>query len=477
MNTKRKHHPLLWIPTLSAAEEIPTAVITFVSLLMFLQFGAGMTMSALYSSLLFLPFVLKSFMRSKVRSMGYFKKNLHINQGLVFVLLMILELSIHYLPNKVWLLFIINFAMAMLCAWHDLLGRMYYDRMLYPRQQKVFNKTKIFASQATVIVTYGVLVIFVGFLEVMFRMPTEIQTKRLAWAMECYIVAGGFLVFFLANFLLLKNPRIHNPYRYESMKSAFQSEIRIIERIRQKDNALTIIVALFFLLLPQSLMFFTRVFFLLAQAREGGMECSIQEVGFAQGTIGVMAFGIGLIFGRYLISVFGAQRMFWFMAVPLALSPVFYMFMAYNPLVDNMCALCMMCFFAQLNFGFGLNICTLFIQYISGERYRNTVSYLYIPLIAGLMIVPMALSGWLCELLGYSLFFIINAASAPFAWLFLYVFKIRQKLIRVNEMTVTKNVHGKAENKYIHAKTDMKNNLETTNGTNTETRNNNAKNI
>ena len=413
---------------MSAAEEIPTAVITFISLLMFLQFGESMSVSSLYSGLLFLPFVMKSFIRTKVRSAGNFKMNLHIAEVCIFALLIFLEVCINLFAAKVWMIFLVLFFISTLCAWHDLLGRMYYDRMLYPRQQKVFNQTKILSAQVTIVLTYGVLIMFVGLLEVIFRMPTEILTKRLAWGMECYIIAGAFLVFMLLNFLLLKNPRICNPYRYESMLKTVQTEILVIERIKRKKNAMQVIVSLFFLLLPQALMFFTRVFFLLAKAEEGGLDCSIPELGFAQGTIGVIAFGFGVMLGRQLLFRFGLHRMFWFLAVPLTFSPMFYMVMSQNPMVDNMLAICLLCLFAQLFFGFGLNLCIPFVRFISGERYRNTIDYLYIPLVAAAMILPMSISGWLCELLGFKSFFILDSATAIVAWVILLIMGVRNKL-------------------------------------------------
>lgn len=425
---RHKHNPFLWIPTLSAAEEIPTAIITFVALLMFLQFGEGMAMSALYSSLLLLPYVLRSFFRSKVRSAGFFKKNIHISEGLIFMMLFGLEIYIRNFSIYVWALFLVLFVISSLCAWHDLLGRMYYDRMLYPRQQKVFNQTKIFASQTTQVLTYGVLIMFVGFLEVIFRMPTEVQTKHLAWAMECYLVGGVFLVLFLLNFLLLKNPRIHNPYRYETMRQTVKTEIQVIERIKKKPNAFLVVLSLFFLLLPQSLMFFTRVFFLLTKAEDGGLDCSVPEVGFAQGTIGVIAFGVGIVLGRKLLEKYSTARMFWFMVPPLTLSPAFYMAMSYHPILGDMLPTCFMCLFAQLFFGFGLNICLPFVRFISGERYRNTIGYLYIPLITGVMIIPMAISGWLCSRLGFRLYFTVDTSMAVVAWAVLLLLGIKNKL-------------------------------------------------
>lgn len=350
-----------------------------------------------------------------------------------------MEYSISQLRGNVLVLFLIMFIISSLCAWHELLGRMYYDRMLYPRQQKVFNKTKILAAQTTIVLTYGVLIMFVGLFEVVFRMPTEIQTKRLAWAMECYLIAGAFLCFLLANILLLKNPRIHNPYRYESMKNTVRHEMLIIDRIRQKQFSIRVILSLFFLLLPQALMFFTRVFFLLASETDGGLDCSIPEIGFAQGTIGVIAFGVGVLLGRKLLDKYGSQRMFWWMVVPLTLSPLFYMIMSYSPQVDNMLLLCVMCMLAQLFFGFGLNITIPFVRFISGERYRNTIGYLYIPLIAGVMIVPMGVSGLLCQYLGFKAFFTLDASLAVLAWAILLISGIKKIIDDIDEKLKVKN--------------------------------------
>lgn len=67
---------------------------------------------------------------------------------------------------------------------------------------------------------------------------------------------------------------------------------------------------------------------------------------------------------------------------------------------------------AQVLFGFGLNACIPYVRYISGERYRSTINYLYIPLVAFVMLVPMALSGWLVDCLGFDHFFALDALLA-----------------------------------------------------------------
>lgn len=432
MVSKKRHSPWIWIPNLCAAEEIPFAVVTYVALLMFLQFGSDETMASIYSGLLFLPWVMKSYLRSKVRNAGFFKRHIHIAEGMIFLCLMGIAVYLTEFRVRDWGLFIFMFVLSLLCAWHELIARMYYNRMLYPRQQELYNKTKMLSSQMTLIVTYGVLIIIAGFFEVFFR------SYQKAWAMESSLVAGGFLLFLLLNFITLQNPRIHNPYRYESLIGAFKNEMHVIERIKQKPNVARVIFSIIILLLPQALLFNTRVFFLMAPATNGGLDCSVQDVGFAQGTIGVVAFSLGIGLGRLLNEKLGEMKTFWPMVIVLTLSPLFYMLMSQNPLVGNMVALCCMTSLAQFCFGFGLNVCLVFVHFISGNRYRNTINYLYVPMIAGAMIVPLMASGWLSQLLTYDTYFLVLTCMAPIIWLVLLCCKTK-KVLTNNEFANVDN--------------------------------------
>ena len=405
------------------AEEIPSAVVVFVALLMFLQFGASETEAAVYSGLLFLPCAFKSYLYTKVRKAETFKWRIHLVEMLLFGCLMGVAVYLNECHVKVWVLFLFLFALSLLCAWHELLSRLYYDRMLSPREQSIYGTAKMVSSQMSLVVTYGVLIIVAGFFEVFFR------SYQKAWAMESALVAGGFLLFCISNAVLLRNPRAHSGYRYESLSVAVRNEWRVVERIRRKPHVLRVLLSLFFLLLPQALMFNTRVFFLLADVGQGGLGCSVQEVGFAQGTIGVLAFSFGLALGRALLQRQGARRLFWSMATLLTLSPFFYMLMAWHPLPDRMLPLCCMTFAAQFFFGFGLNLCSVYVCYISEERYRSTLNPLYVPLVAGTMLVPMLLSGWLSTHLGYAHFFALCVAAAPLAWGVLFLCQVKETLL------------------------------------------------
>ena len=203
------------------------------------------------------------------------------------------------------------------------------------------------------------------------------------------------------------------------MKESLKAEIHVIDRIRQQPYWFTPVLSLFFLLLPQSLMFYTRVIYLYDIRTRGGLGCSIQEIGFAQGTVGVIAFCIGLTIGRRILKSISLGQSFWPLALTLGISPLAYLTMTLlKP--DSLWTICACTSLAQFCFGLGLYACRLPVLYISGERYRNTINLLYIPLVATCIIPPAALSGWLTQWCGYHHFFMLDALSAPIGWMVTY---------------------------------------------------------
>ena len=399
--------PWTGVPTLFGAEEVPSAMVTFGALLMFLQCGASPARATLCAALLFLPWTLKSFVRSWIRRRGHFRHTIHWLEAAIFLSLVLVALSFPYGQGALFASLMLT---SLLCSWHELTARMYYERMLRPPLQCVFTTPKIFFSQTAVVLTYGMLIIAVGGLQVYYR---HIQH---AWSTGCYLLAGGFALFALYHLAALRPPAVGNRGASHTVSGSVKAEVHIIDRIRQKPGWLAPVISLFFLLLPQSLMFFTRTIYLYESRAQGGLGCSIQEIGFAQGTVGVMAFCLGLTLGRRLLLRGSPRRSFWLFAVALGLSPLVYLYMTLSP-PASLRGICACTCLAQFCFGLGLYACRLPVRYISGERYRNTINLLYIPLVATCLIPPAALSGWLASVCGYRLFFLLDALTAPLGWL------------------------------------------------------------
>lgn len=413
-----------WLPTLFAAEAIPSAMITFVALLMFLQLGVGWEWSTLLCSLLTLPWVMKSFVRAKLRQVGHFNWQLRfLELGMAFLLV---ALSFCFTDRFAaqWLIFACLFVLCLLCAAHELVARMYYERMLRPRWQRYYNSWKMFIAQSTVVLTYGVMVVGVGLLEVFYH--NRRTAISLSWSMAVYILAGIYLLLVIYNLFVLRPPRVTD-HTSSSLLSAVRAEIHVIDRIAHKPHWFGVVLCLAFLLLPQALLFHTRVLLFISSRTQGGLAVSLPWIGLIQGTVGVMAFSVGLAVGHWLLfrrpsSVLASssRSLLSLMVLLLGLSPLVYWALA-STLPSNLLVLCLAAFFAQLSFGFGLNATMPFVRYISGERYRNTINYLYIPLISFVMLLPMAASGWLVSVFGFLHFFLLNAFTVLLAYVAAYV--------------------------------------------------------
>lgn len=403
-------------------------MITFVALLMFLQLGVGWELSTLYCALLTLPWVLKSFLREKVRRMGRFAHVLRLIEAGIFGALTALAFTFSSSSRyHVLLVFGVLLVLCLFCAWHELAARMYYERMLRPWQQRLYNSSKMFFSQASTVVTYGAMIMTVGALEVFYHNRRNAIT--ISWSTAIYLLAGLYLLLFLYNFFVLRSPRVGDRRQVESLSHAVRAEVHVIDRILHKSHGLAVIVCLFFVLLPQALLFHTRVLYLFAPHADGGLGCSLQWIGLAQGTVGVIAFSAALGLGHHLLrqcsyepssssllqSTDSSQRFsswpFLLMALCLPLSPVVYFLMTLYP-PATLLPLCIATFLAQSLFGFGLNACMLFVRYISGERYRSTINYLYIPLVSLVMLPALAVSGWLVAHLGFQSFFLLDTLLA-----------------------------------------------------------------
>ncbi len=383
---------------------------------MLLQLGLAPAKATFFSALLFVPWVLKTFMRSWVSRVGHLRLVLHLVEVLLIISLVLLALSFGVVNVK-WmngssLVFSALLLVSLLCAWHEVAARMYYERMLRPVVQRLFTVPRLVCSQVSVIFTYGALIFLVGTLEVYFRQI------RYSWSVGCYVTAGILLIFAFLHLGILPNRQQTADNRQQAVSDSTTSSRSSFVR-----SPLSVLV-LFLLLLPQALMFHARVLYLYDTHAHGGLQCTIQEIGFAQGTVGVIAFSIGIALGRLFIIRHTLQRLFWPMALSLVLSPFVYLGMTFWP-PQTLPALCCCTMSAQFLFGLGLSVCRLPISTISGPRYRNTINMLQIPLVSAAMIVPMALSGWLVEQLGYNTYFLVNALSAPVSLLGIYLLRRR----------------------------------------------------
>jgi PAT family beta-lactamase induction signal transducer AmpG len=175
--------------------------------------------------------------------------------------------------------------------------------------------------------------------------------------------------------------------------------------------------------LPEALLLKICPLFLLDKQSAGGLGLSTSELGFVQGTIGVIGLTIGGILGGVLAAKGGLKRWLWPMVLVMSFPNIAYVYlsMAAHPsfLMINACV-----FFEQFGYGLGFTVLTLYMLYYSQGKFRTShysictgISYL------GLML-PGMVSGYVKDIMGYKMFFIFVMACCLITFLVTAFLKI-----------------------------------------------------
>lgn len=396
------------LSTLFAVGEIPSSMVMYVALLLLLQLRASAAEATFYSAMFFLPWMLRPLLRSCASKASSLLLQLHVAE----CLLVLAVGGVAFLvPGRRDLVCLALMGVSLLCAWHEEVGTAYYEMTVPSNQRRLLRTPRMVFSQLAVILTYGALISLVGALQIFFRQ------QRTAWSMALYVLAGVMLFFFLLNILIHQNPIPNYPGGEETETPDPTGNRKMVPNDWRRGRSLTwgrLFVCLFLILLPQGLLFYARVLYLYDTHVRGGLQCTMQEIGFAQGTVGVIAFSLGIALGHSLLRK--THHHFPWLGAALGVSPAVYLGMTFCP-PTSLWTLSLCTFLAQGAFGLGLSACYALASCLSANRYSRSANLLHLPTIAGCMLVPMAASGWLTSLLGYRLFFLIDTLSAPMGWL------------------------------------------------------------
>ena len=191
-----------WLPSLFTAEAIPSAMITFVALLMFLQLGIGWETSTLYCALLTLPWVMKSVVRRPLQRWGHYVAQLRCAEIASLLCLVALAFSFTAHTNRQEWVLLCLFVLCIFSAWHELVSQMYYQQRLRRPYQRFYRMARMSFSQVAVILTYGVMIVAVGSLEVFFRNYPHVFAR--SWSTAVYLLAGVYLMLVVWNMWTVK---------------------------------------------------------------------------------------------------------------------------------------------------------------------------------------------------------------------------------------------------------------------------------
>lgn len=398
-----------------AAQEIPAAVVTFVSLLIFIQTGTSPALSTCYSALLALPWILKPWLKRQLHNHYSYSHLLACELCLAATFLLLSAIISPSSPFRLHSspgifrssLFILHFILALLTAWHVVLAEYYYHlQARSAKLRRLYSTPRLVVSQGVVVATYGLLIILVGSLQVLSH------SIYVSWAAVFKILAGFMLLFFLWHLLPLfiygRSWVMRRPASkaVRSRKSGNHLNFyRVPDRYLNRSGNVSRrqMLLLFLFLLPQSLMFYARVLYLLAPFGNGGLSRSIQEVGYAHGVVGALAFFLGLVLSRRMAKRHPN------LGLLVLLSPFVYLGMTIFP-PQWLWQICVCTFVAQFAFGYGLHSMLTRLGFFPMSGLRS-------PFVATAMLVPAALSGLLLQSMDFQTYFLVDVLTSVIALL------------------------------------------------------------
>lgn len=405
----KKDSPWAWVPTLYFAEGLPYIAVMTLSLVMYKRMGISNAEVALYTGWLNLPWVVKPLWSpfvDLVRTKRWWVVAMQMLIGAALAGIAFLIPAPHFFQSTLALFWLMAFASAT----HDIAADGLYMLGLTPHQQALFVGIRSTFYRLATIAGQGLLLMFAGWLE---------QSGRgipFAWSVTFLLLAGVFLAVFVYHAFVLPCPSADRPAASISAQSLWREFLLTFRSFFRKEG---ISVALLFMLLyrfPEAQLAKMGIPFLLDPVAEGGLGMTTEQIGFTQGTVGVIGLTLGGILGGIAVARHGLKRWLWAMVWAISLPDLVYVYLSYFPqtplLWVNVCI-----FIEQLGYGFGFTAYMMYLIYFSRGSHSTAHYAICTAFMALGMMLPGMAAGWLQELLGYRHFFIwiMACCGATFA--------------------------------------------------------------
>lgn len=401
MNSKTKHSenksPWAWIPTLYIAEGLPYFAVNVLTVLMYTNLGIGLAEMAFYTGWLYLPWVIKPFWSPFVDLIKTKRQWVLAMQCLIAVTTAAIGFL---LPTSVF------FATTLICFWlmaffsatHDIAADGYYMLELDSHDQAAYVGIRSTFYRIASVIGQGGLVIFAGWLE------TSTGDVPYSWSIVFLTLSAAFFAMFVWHLKAMPKPETDKPVEGVTPKTIAKDFAMTFVTFFQKPHIWTALAFMLLYRLPEALCVKLVQPFLKASGAEGGLGLTTSQIGFVNGTVGVIALLCGGILGGIAISRGGLRKWLWPMALSLTLPCVFYCALAMiRP--DSFPLICAAIGVEQFGYGFGFTAFMLYLIYFSrGKSSTSHYAFCTAFMALGMMLPGMA-AGWLHDALEqYNLF-------------------------------------------------------------------------
>ena len=390
--------PWAWVPTLYFAQGLPYVAVMTISVIMYKRLGISNTDIALYTSWLYLPWVIKPFWSPfvdllKTKRWWVVTMQMLVGAGLAGVAFTLpTDFFFQASLAVFWLV-------AFSSATHDIAADGYYMLALEPHEQAFFVGIRSTFYRISTIAGQGILVMIAGALE------TSTGKIPMSWSITFFIMAGLFIAFCLYHKFILPKPASDKPSVTVTASNLMKEFFATFASFFKKKQVAFAILSMLFYRFPEAQLVKLITPFLIDPREVGGLGLTTTEIGLTYGTIGIIGLTIGGILGGILASRGGLKKWLWPMALIISLPNIAFVYLAsVQPesfWVINLCV-----FIEQFGYGFGFTAYMLYMIYFSDGEHKTAHYAICTAFMALGMMLPGMAAGWLQEQLGYENFFI-----------------------------------------------------------------------
>ena len=399
-----------WVPVLYFTQGLPYVLVVTVSVIMYKRLGVSNEDIGLYTSLLYLPWVLKPLWSPFVDLKSTKRKWFLGMQLLIAVALFGVGLSI---PTDMF------FVTTLACFWmaafasatNDIASDGYYMLGLTEQKQSFFVGMRSTFYRLAMVTGEGLIVILAGYLE------THYGDNDKAWSITMTAAAFLMLAMTVGNFFVTPKFESSNTVKVDKPKGFLE----VFTSFFQKPH---IGIALAFILtfrLGESQLVKMAAPFLLDDRALGGLGYSTEEIGTIFGTVGVIMLSIGGILGGILISRDGLKKWMLPMVLSLNVPNILYAVLALTK-TTNIIAVTATVVFEKFGYGFGFAAFLMYLIYVAEGKSKTSHYAIATGFMALGMMLPGMISGYMQQWLGYGGFFVwVVIAALPALFLLKHI--------------------------------------------------------
>ncbi len=401
--------PWRWIPTLYFAQALPNAAVATLSVVMYKNLGLSNTEIALYTSWLYLPWVIKPLWSPLVDLLGTkrgWTVALQFVVGVAFALVALTLPMSDFLQLTLAMFWLLAFASAT----HDIAADGFYMLALAEKQQAAFVGVRSTFFRLAMLAGQGALVVLAG------QLFESHGSHVAAWQVVFALLAAVFVAAGSWHAFMLPRPASdHAAQRDRSGKNTIAEFFAVFAAFFNKREIVTLLAFLLLYRLAEAQLLKLAAPFLLDAREQGGLALTTTQLGIVYGTAGVIALTVGGILGGLYISRVGLQRALWPLLLAMHVPNVAYVALAWwQP--GNLWIVGSAVVVEQFGYGFGFTAYLVYMLMVASQdsEHRSAHYAICTGVMALGMMLPGMAAGWLQAQMGYTLFFVwVCVATLP----------------------------------------------------------------